>query len=127
MAGKPRMTVEGDEELARALDEAKRKLADLTEAHREMVGPLLNRSRAEAPVLTGALAESLYPAAGPKAFGIQSALIYAPPIHFGWPAHGITANPFLINARNAMEGEAVKGYERHISKLLDEVTSGSKH
>jgi hypothetical protein len=74
------------------------------------------------------LAASLYPAAGPEAWGVQSAAVYAPPIHFGWPAHGIEAQPFLINARNAMEGEIVKGYERYLEKVVVEgVTNDSRH
>lgn len=124
---KPKVKVEGDTELVRALEEARREVADLEPVHKELAGPLLNRARAEAPVLTGGLVASLYPMIGPKAMGVGSTLIYAAPIHFGWAAHNIAPNPFLIRAKDAMASEAVKGYDRYLGKVLDEVTRKSAH
>lgn len=124
---KPGLQVEGEDKLARALEEAREQVKDLEPIHRELVGPLLNRAKAEAPVLTGQLAASLYPMVGPKAMGVGSVLIYAPPVHFGWPAHNIAPNPFLIRAKDALAAEQVKGYDRYLGKVLDDVTRKSDH
>lgn len=126
MARKP-LEISGDKELARALTDAQAKIADLSAIHKELAGALLNRARSEVPVLTGELSDSLFPTASAKTFAVRSRAIYAAPIHFGWPAHGIESNPFLIRARDAMVSEAVSDYERFIQGVMDGIGNASKH
>ena len=45
-------------------------------------------------------------------------LIYAPIIHFGWPGHNISPQPFLLDALDARRGEIVEGFETALRSIL---------
>lgn len=119
--------VRGEEKLSRALEDARGRVADLTPPHKQLAAAFLNQARAEAPVLTGTLVSSLRSSAGKRTVGIRSRLIYAAPVHFGWPGHNIAANPFLIRARDSMTAEAVRGYDAYLKEVMAEVTRKSDH
>jgi hypothetical protein len=79
-------------------------------------------ARAYAPKRSGRLSGSLYVTKlGPNAMQVGSALIYAPIIHYGWRAHGITANPFLTNAGRATESAWFARNQQHTQQILNSV------
>lgn len=66
-------------------------------------------------VRAGATARSGYVRAG------SSAVPYAPPIHWGWPARDIVASLFLTRGLGAAEPTIVAGWRKGVLELVDEV------
>ena len=46
---------------------------------------------------------------------------YAGPIHWGWPARNIKAQPFVVEAAQATEAEWVAMYEAEVDRILERV------
>jgi hypothetical protein len=81
-------------------------------------------ARGLTPVRTGALAGSLRAArvaGGVTVKAGSGSIPYAGPIHWGWPAHNIKANPFILNAALTTESQWVALYEDEVNKILDRV------
>lgn len=80
--------------------------------------------RARAPKLTGALAGTVRPS-GTKTRAVVRAgfarVPYAGPIHWGWPARGIAAQPFLSDAATSTEPAWQNIYLDAINKTIDKV------
>lgn len=97
MADRAQITVEGDETLRRTLRAAQSDIADLDQGPSARL--VLGRAQARTPKVSGRLARSLVAKdIGQGRAVVQSDLIYAPVIHYGWPAHNITPQPFLVSA-----------------------------
>lgn len=101
MTARPGLEVKGRRELVRSLRAAGLGVQDLKDAHKRIAELVANAAQPHAPRRTGVLAGTMRPA------GTQSASIvrvgrasvpYAGPIHWGWPAHGITAQPWVAEA-----------------------------
>jgi hypothetical protein len=76
------------------------------------------------PVRSGRLLGSLRPAAAAAKVTVRaggSTLRYAGPIHWGWPAHHITANPFLSDAATSSEETWVGFYFAELERVIDGV------
>lgn len=74
-------------------------------ANRELTGdikralePVAERAAQIAPKRTGRLAGSIKPFASGRWAGIRSPVVYANPVHWGWRARGIAAQPFVLQA-----------------------------
>jgi hypothetical protein len=76
---------------------------------------------ARVPVRTGRLAGSLTSVPSPAGVSLQSSLVYAGPIHNGWPAHNIAANPFLANAVTARQDGIVGLYADELETVIGRV------
>lgn len=120
--------VEGLAELRKEL----RRLADqdlkneLKDAHKAVSELIVKRALPKVPVLTGRLKASVRSLASQTAArGAVGGkrLPYAPPIHWGWPAHNIPRRPFLLDALNESQSEGVDVYEQRLDRLLDKVRS----
>ena len=77
-----------------------------------------------APKLTGLLSASVRPGATQRAGIVRAgkkAIPYAGPIHWGWPARGIRAQPFISDAAVATEESWVPLYEKHMRDIIKEV------
>ena len=48
-------------------------------------------------------------------------IVYAAPIHWGWPAHNISPNPFLYEALDSRTPEVIGKYKRAIELIAKEV------
>lgn len=122
MAGKaPRIQVEGAKELRAAMKRMGADLGDMTAINKSAAQTVAGQARSIVPVLTGRLMGSIRPLAtrtrGQVAAGNKS-VPYAGPIHFGWPARNISADPFLWDALESKEGEVIEKYEAHIEALV---------
>lgn len=94
-------------------------LQDLSVPMRAAGGTVQRAAQARAPKLTGRLASSLTPRAEQMAVEVNSTLVYANVIHWGWRAHGIEGRPFLTTAARGTEPKWIQGFERQVDQTLD--------
>lgn len=95
--------VDGAARLQRTMRDAGRRLTRLRPAHRTAAQTISTAAARNAPRRTGRLAGSLTPTAGDDLATVASNQPSAGVIHWGWPGHNITANPFLTQAAEATE------------------------
>ena len=124
MAGKPAIQVKGAKELRAALTRLGEGVSDLKAIHLEAANVVAGQARLYAPVLTGALEGSIR-ASGTKTRGVvrfgRQGIPYAGVIHFGWPAHNISPNPFAYDAMEDKQDEVVRLYEDRVEALVNRV------
>ncbi len=76
-----------------------------------------------APRLLGILADSIIASSSQKGYAayvsVGKGLLYAQPVHWGWPRRGIAPQPFLYEALDARREEVTAKYEAGIKKLAD--------
>ena len=113
--------VKGAAELSRSLHHAADELEDLSETNARAGEYVRARAAANAPRRTGALATSLRVTVDPAAVTVESDLIYANPIHWGWPARNISAQPFLADALEATSSAVVDMYAANNERVLSHV------
>lgn len=125
MAKRPLVQVDGARELRRTLRAAGDDLEDLKAANLQAAQIAATAARARAPRLTGQLAGDIR-ASGTKTAGTIRAgrkkIPYAGPIHWGWPARGIEARPYITEGAQRTESIWVPLYK----ELLDEAVSKVK-
>lgn len=116
--------VEGAARLRRTLRRAGDDLQDLRAAHAAAANIAASASAALAPKRTGTLADTVR-GSGTKTAGVLRAgfakVPYAGPIHWGWPARHITANPFLSDGAKDSEGRWLPVYEAAVDQALQKV------
>lgn len=126
MAKKPgfELRIEGARELQKSIramqDKDLRK--ELRLANKAAATVVADEAEIEAPVgPTGRLARSIGVLAGQSSATVKAGsaarVPYAAPIHFGWPARGIAANPFIYRALAKKSEEMSDIYEEKISAL----------
>lgn len=77
---------------------------------------------ARPPVVSGRLRGSISPGRAEANVGVvRASAPYAGVIHWGWPARGIRANPFLSDAATGTEAAWIQFYEQEIDDALDKV------
>ncbi len=116
--------VQGGRELRRTLKEAGIDLSNLRNVHRQAAEVAALASRGQAPQRTGKLAASIRAGATQRAGIVRAGFArvpYANPIHWGWPAHHITGNPFLTRAAQDTETRWVRLYLDYVENALDHV------
>lgn len=126
----PAIEVQGRRELERALRAAGERSGQLKEVHQRLGIPLAMAGRGEAPMRSGALGGTVRAAATQRALSLRAGsrtIPYAGPIHYGWPRRGISPDPFLIRARDAMRDQLLEGYRRHLDELVAKVGADSWH
>lgn len=125
MAKSPLVQIDGARELRKSLRAAGNDLEDLKAANQQAADIAAGAARMRAPRLTGALAGDIR-ASGTKTAGTIRAgrkrIPYAGPIHFGWPARGIEARPYITEGAQQTESIWVPLYK----ELLDEAVSKVK-
>lgn len=129
MAARPSLEVDGARQLRRTLKDAGVSVQDLKDAHREVAELVAQRAAPNAPRRTGRLADSVRPAGTQSAAIVRAgraALPYAGPIHWGWPAHHITAQPWIAEAaetsQNTWEHLYLQAIE-HIIRTVEGTTT----
>lgn len=117
------MTVEvrGADTLARTLGSAAHDLEDMREPGQASAAQLLNSARSKAPRLSGRLASSLTADTGPVLVEVTSGLEYAGRTHYGWPAVGQQAQPFLTDALAELDNTIVDNYQAQVLRALGKV------
>lgn len=127
----PVLEVEGGRELRAALKGIENGLADLKATHGKIAAMVAPVGRRGAPHRTGALSASVRGSGTASAAIVRAGgarLPYAGPIHWGWPARNIGAQPFLTDAGKSTEPAWVAMYEHDVQGLIDsEVVSKAKH
>lgn len=99
-------------------------LGDLKDANAGAAALVATEAARRAPKRTGRLAASVRGnrAAGKATVAAGGArLAYAGPIHYGWPAHRITAAPFVTDAATATEPLWLPLYGAALDQLVDRV------
>ncbi|MGY4645887.1 hypothetical protein [Cellulomonas sp. URHB0016] len=120
----PVFVVHGGRELRRTFKEAGQDLSDLKAVNKRVGDVIADAARSRAPIRTGRLAASLRPAAAAAKVTVRaggSSLRYAGPIHWGWPAHHIAANPFISEAATSTEPTWLELYFRELQDIVDGV------
>jgi hypothetical protein len=121
----PVVKVEGMRRLRRELKRAGVDLADLREVNLSAARTVAQA--AHPPRRTGALAGSVRPGASRTAGVVRAGgarVPYAGPIHWGWPARNIEAQPFLVDAAHATEPVWVDQYFRELDRVLSNIAGG---
>lgn len=119
MAGQ--VQVRGAKQLRRTLKRAGVGLEDLKDAHAAAGSIVVAAGRTGAPRRSGRLASSVRASraaasATVRAGGAQTP--YAGVIHWGWPAHHITAQPWLSQAATATEPAWTAAYLEAVDRVL---------
>jgi hypothetical protein len=104
-------TVTGADTVARTLHSAADHLGNLERTNQEVANLFVNLAQDLAPRVTGALAAATQPEATEDSAGFSNALPYFGPIHYGWPAHNIEAQPFVTEAVADTAAEWMAIYE----------------
>lgn len=120
--------VRGLRELRRDLRKIGDDLRDLKAVNAAVAALVAVAGTSRAPRRTGRLAGSVRGnrAAGRATVSAGGASVpYAGPIHWGWPARGIEAQPFLSDAALATESAWLPLYEAGIEKALDRVAGNT--
>src|SRR6478752_2375074 len=88
-----KMTIKGQEQLARTLRRAGADLSDLSAAGTKVGARIVAKAQAYCPVRTGALRGSIrvQSVRGGVTVAASQGLVYGPVQHWGWPAHNIRA------------------------------------
>lgn len=113
--------VEGDERLRATLQEAGDQLGDLSAAAKRAGDVVVSAARSRAPSRSGRLASSLFPVVTADGVRVGARAPYAGVVHWGWPARGIRANPFLSDAATSTEGTWVGYYADEVQAAVNGV------
>jgi hypothetical protein len=122
------VTVEGLSELrARLARFEKELLPQITAVNREAAQDVKAAALERVPRRSGRLAKSIKATAS-RTRGLVRAggdlVPYAGVISFGWPAHDIAPQPFLLDALDARRETIVELYAKRIESLSEEVHGG---
>jgi hypothetical protein len=121
---RPVMEVEGARQLRRTLARAGHDLDDMVAANAAVSALVATRAKSTAPHRSGRLAGSIRGSKAKASSVVRAggaAVVYAGVIHYGWPAHNIEANPFLVDTARATEPQWRGMYLAGINKALSKV------
>lgn len=99
-------------------------LTELKETHARVASLVAGRGRANAPVDSGRLANSVRAGATRTAAVVRAgrkSVPYAGPIHWGWPSRGIAAQPWLTTAAAESEPAWLAVYTQAVDDILDRI------
>lgn len=113
--------VEGAENLQRTLGNAGRELGDLRGANTAAGAFVASASSSAAPRVTGMLAASVHANAVDDGTEIGSSLVYAGPIHNGWPRHHIVAQPFIRETAARTQPTWVGMYAANLERIVSKI------
>lgn len=118
------LQVVGGRELRRAFDRAGVDVQDLKDAHRAVAELVKDAADPRTPRRTGRLANSTR-AAGTKSAAIVRAggarVPYANPIHWGWPARHIAAQPWVSEAAEDTEPRWADEYMAALDAVIQAI------
>lgn len=122
MAGiRPRIEVVGGKQLRREMKQMGEDMAQLTDVNRQAAEPVASTAQQLAPVLSGRLANTITVKATRTRATVQAGgklVVYAGPIHFGWPAHNISPQPFLYDALDKRADDVQRAYADRVEALV---------
>lgn len=117
--------VEGLSSLRLAFVRAGGDLKEWKAVNKDAAGVVVPVARSGAPNVSGRLARTVRAGATQKAgiirVGNNTNTPYAGPIHFGWPARNIKAQPFATDAAQSTEPAWLLVYERRVDQILNKI------
>lgn len=116
--------VRGARELRRTLRRAGQDVRQVKQLHTEVAGIVASAARPKTPHRTGRLASTVRPGATQTASIVRAGFArvpYGPPIHWGWPARHIKAQPWLTQAAQASEPRWFAVFSAGVERLLDKI------
>ena len=113
--------VTGDTRLKATMQAAAASLAHLDASHQATGQLVRGRAVGAAPKRTGALAGSLSARASGDQARVSSGQVYAGVIHYGWAAHGIRANPFLVPVAEATQPVWIRTYQAQVKGIIGRI------
>lgn len=122
--GTGEVRVEGLNTLVRTLNRAGEDVSELKDAHQRVAQIVADAASSRAPRRTGALSSSVRGARQVRRARVSvggARVPYAAPIHWGWPARGIAANPFVSEAAQDTEARWTAQYREDVQNALDKV------
>ena len=122
MATAPTVKVEGLKELLATMRKAGVDMADMKRANQSAGRTVASWAGVTAPRRSGALGMSVRPAnqvGRARVMAGGSSVPYAGPIHWGWPARSISAQPFISAAAQATESAWVEQYLNELQQIID--------
>lgn len=124
MASQAIVRVDGARQLRRTMRKADMDLQELKDTHARVAALVAGRSRPAAPERSGRLAASIRPGATKTSAIVRAgrkSIPYAGPIHWGWPARNITAQPFLVDAAKDSEPAWLAVYNQAVEKIIGQI------
>lgn len=115
------MTANGLTQLVSSLDRASEELQDFTQPHREATSFLVGAAAPNTPRASGALAAGHRAHASPTTGTVYNDRVYAGPIHWGWKARNIRAQPWLTDTLTRSETRVVQPYAAHVHRTVDNI------
>jgi hypothetical protein len=113
--GRPAVTVD-DRATRRGLRRMDDRIADLSAPDEALGDMVLAEARRTAPRRSGALVASLELVPAHPGVVVGTDLVYAAPIHYGWPARNIEAQPFMDEALDTIGDDVIRPYAAHVEK-----------
>lgn len=99
-------------------------MSEFAEASRNTASIVTFGAMSRAPKRSGNLAASIRSGKGKNRVVVYAggaSVPYAGPIHWGWPGHGISDNPFILNAMRESEPVWTGYYERELEKIVSQI------
>jgi hypothetical protein len=116
-----KVSIDGLSRFVRTMKAAGANMADMKDANVKAANTVASRARSTGPHRSGNLTGSLRTPRTQARARVTSNLIYAPPIHWGWPKRHIWPNPFVTRAAIVTKPEWLHDYEKSLQKILDSV------
>lgn len=114
--------VEGATRLSATLRRAAARAPEMAGPNRSAAQATVSASRRGAPRRTGRLAAGTRVAgANASVATINNRVPYSGPIHWGWPARRIPAQPWLSQSARATEPAWIRKYNEHRDRLVNSV------
>lgn len=120
----PAVAVEGLDNLLRTMRRMSADLSDMKDANATVSAFVAGAAASRAPRRSGQLAGTVRGTRQLRRARIsagRASVPYAGPIHWGWPAHHIRANPFVTEAAQSTETAWVAIYARAVQDAVDKV------
>lgn len=113
--------VHGLREVVRSLEKFGVEVSDLKAAFKKVGTFIVDEAQSRAPMRSGRLAASIRPSNTKNKSVVRAGsarVPYAGVIHYGWPGHNISPQPFLTDALEANQDEAVEIIEDELQRLI---------
>jgi hypothetical protein len=121
VAGTPAVTIDGGPKLARAFDRMSDRVGDLASTHAAAADPVVATARSLVPIVSGALLDTIRRediTDGSAVVAGSDQVRYAGPIHYGWPARNIDAQPFLDDAMTYEQDNVTAVYDATVDEAI---------
>lgn len=117
-----KIEIDGLRQVQKALkDVSQESRDDMKETHRQAGQIIVDAAQPLIPVQSGGLLASIKSAPIQRQGRVRlgsAAILYAGPIHFGWPAQNISPNPFIYDVLDGRRGEVSKLYEERLDEII---------